>query len=167
MSRWYKNSPWKTVSRSPERPHPRELPSPIIEHELENVLTEARRARFRQVLARRTTRVAVVIEDCYRMHNVGAILRSCEAFGVHRVHVVTGGARFRLSRTSTCGRPPFPGSAQRRRDRSELRGAPKRWVLDPSCGPIVGRSARVGRPARILQRAAHGPGVRQRARRAQ
>lgn len=67
---------------------------------------EARRARVEAALARRLGSVVAVAESVRRRHNASAILRSCEAFGVHEVHLITAG--FKVS----------PGAA---------RGA-ERWV---------------------------------------
>lgn len=41
-----------------------------------------------EVLAQRLARVSVAMEALYHRHNVSAILRTCEALGVHTVHVV-------------------------------------------------------------------------------
>lgn len=53
----------------------------------------ARVARVQAVLARRVGSVVVVAESVRRRHNASAILRTCEAFGVHEVHLVTQGFR--------------------------------------------------------------------------
>lgn len=71
------------------------------------LVSPARRARVEGMLARRLGSVVAVAESVRRRHNASAILRTCEAFGVHEVHLVTAG--FRAS----------PGAA---------RGA-ERWVL--------------------------------------
>ncbi len=55
---------------------------------LEPLVTEQRRARLREVIARRLASVAVVFDRPYDPHNGAAVLRSCEAFGVQRLHVV-------------------------------------------------------------------------------
>jgi tRNA (guanosine-2'-O-)-methyltransferase len=47
--------------------------------------------RVRGALSRRLGSVVAVCEAVRRRHNVSAILRTCEAFGVHEVHLVTGG----------------------------------------------------------------------------
>lgn len=47
-------------------------------------------AKMRGVLDQRLAHVRVAIEAVYHRHNVSAILRTCDAFGVHHVHLVEG-----------------------------------------------------------------------------
>ncbi len=51
-------------------------------------LTAHRRERIETVLARRTRRLTVALEDIYQPHNAAAVLRSCDGFGVQDVHVL-------------------------------------------------------------------------------
>jgi tRNA (guanosine-2'-O-)-methyltransferase len=51
-------------------------------------LTADRQARFAEVLSQRTRRITVVLEDFYGTHNIGAVLRTCDAFGIQDVHVI-------------------------------------------------------------------------------
>lgn len=51
-------------------------------------LTARRRTRFAQVLSQRTRRLTVVLEDLFQSHNISAVLRSCDAFGIQDTHVV-------------------------------------------------------------------------------
>ena len=51
-------------------------------------LTARRRERFAQVLSKRTRRLTLVLEDVFQPHNISAVLRSCDAFGIQDVHVV-------------------------------------------------------------------------------
>ena len=78
-------------------------PSSIGSHPLDSRLTERRAERFRQVLARRVTRITVVIDDCYDPHNATAVLRSCEAFGLSEIHVVTPRNRFGVNKKISQG----------------------------------------------------------------
>lgn len=55
---------------------------------LETYLTPQRKARFDQVIAQRTNFLTVAIEDVYQLHNTSAVVRSCDAFGIQKVHVV-------------------------------------------------------------------------------
>jgi tRNA (guanosine-2'-O-)-methyltransferase len=50
--------------------------------------TERRQARIRSVLARRQPDLTVVLENVHDLHNVSAILRSCDGVGVLRAHAV-------------------------------------------------------------------------------
>ncbi len=60
-------------------------------------LTEARRARFQTVLARRMQWVTVVTEDLYNPHNISAVLRSCDCFGIQSAHIIEANNPYRTS----------------------------------------------------------------------
>ncbi|MFH1530151.1 MAG: RNA methyltransferase [Pseudomonadota bacterium] len=55
---------------------------------LDNYITEKRRARIDEVLARRTRNLVLVLEGVHDPHNVAACLRSAEGLGLQEVHVV-------------------------------------------------------------------------------
>lgn len=74
-----------------------ELPSPVPAHPLDARITADRARKYRQVLARRVSRLAVVIEDSYDPHNATAIIRTCDACGVHRVVVTTARNGFKVN----------------------------------------------------------------------
>ncbi|MBA2479657.1 MAG: RNA methyltransferase [Planctomycetes bacterium] len=84
-------------------PGTRDLPSPVPPHPVDRILTPGRARKYRQVLARRTARLAVVVEDCHDPHNATAIIRTCDAFGVHRVFVTTGRNSFKINRRVSQG----------------------------------------------------------------
>ena len=56
-------------------------------------ITEKRQARVRRMLDERLGSVVVILEAVRRRHNSSAIMRSCECFGVHEVHLVKGNFR--------------------------------------------------------------------------
>ena len=92
------SSPEPVPQDAPFERFRRELPSPVPEHPLEHLLTERRARLFRQVLVRRIQRLAVVVEDCYDPHNATAVIRSCDAFGIHRIFITTGRSSFKINR---------------------------------------------------------------------
>ena len=69
----------------------------VIMAALEPLLTEERRARIDAVLASRSLAVTAVLDRLVDPHNVSAVLRSADAFGVQRVHVIESTEPFRAT----------------------------------------------------------------------
>lgn len=57
------------------------------EHAMPRPVTEQRLQRIRNVLSRRQKDLTLILNNIHDPHNVSAILRSCDAFGVHAVHL--------------------------------------------------------------------------------
>ena len=55
---------------------------------LEPLVTEERRARLLEVIGRRLDAVTVVMDAPHDPHNGGAVVRSCDAFGIQHLYVV-------------------------------------------------------------------------------
>jgi tRNA (guanosine-2'-O-)-methyltransferase len=70
---------------------------------LEPLVTEARRERLRAVIDARLASVTVLMDAPHDPHNGGAVLRSCDAFGVQWLHVVPRVEPFAISTTVTRG----------------------------------------------------------------
>jgi tRNA (guanosine-2'-O-)-methyltransferase len=66
-------------------------------------LSEERRRRIDAVVANRTARLQVALEGVHDPHNAAAVVRTADAYGVQRVHIVEHGVRFRASRKVTQG----------------------------------------------------------------
>lgn len=60
----------------------------LEEHPLADQLTDRRKDRIVEVVERRLTSVTVVMENLYDPHNVSAVVRTAEGFGLDAVHVV-------------------------------------------------------------------------------
>lgn len=88
---------------SPRRRFTRDLPSPFGPHPAEGLLTPERRSAFRQVLARRCKRLAVILEDCHDPHNATAVIRTLDCFGMHRLAVSTSRTTFKINRRISQG----------------------------------------------------------------
>lgn len=51
-------------------------------------LSDRRRAKFERVIARRQPNLTVIIENVHDFHNIGAVLRSCDAVGIMEIFVL-------------------------------------------------------------------------------
>jgi tRNA (guanosine-2'-O-)-methyltransferase len=58
-------------------------------------MTPERFARLKHTLARRQPDLTVLTDNVHKSHNVAAILRSCDAVGVHRIHAVAADGAMR------------------------------------------------------------------------
>lgn len=77
-------------------PHARALPA-SVEHvieALEPLLTAERKQRLSEVIAARSRAIVPVLDGLIDPHNIAAVLRSAEAFGVQEVHVIERGDEF-------------------------------------------------------------------------
>ncbi len=74
----------------------------LLRH-LQAFLTPERRQRIEQVLDVRTRHVTVVLENVYHPHNISAVLRSCDAFGVQDVHIIEGDDSLKVKRDIAVG----------------------------------------------------------------
>lgn len=66
-------------------------------------LTEERIKILAQALSRRTRYITVVLDDIYHPHNISAVVRSCEAFGIQDIHVLQVENPFRPHKGVTKG----------------------------------------------------------------
>lgn len=52
------------------------------------ILTENRQNKFKNTIANRQTDITVVLENVHDPHNIGAVLRSCDAIGINEIYVL-------------------------------------------------------------------------------
>lgn len=71
--------------------------------QLAPLLTEPRLARIKEVVAKRTMNLAVVLEDIYDFGNTSAVMRSAEALGVLPIHHIVKSTKFKVSQRVTKG----------------------------------------------------------------
>ena len=77
-------------------------PEGVIET-LEPLTLDERRARIWSVVRRRLGSVTVLMDAPHDPHNAAAVLRSCDGFGIPRVHLVPRGEEFAVGRTVAKG----------------------------------------------------------------
>ena len=66
-------------------------------HLLSPYLTDARKQRFAEVLGQRTNWVTAVTEDLFDPHNISAVIRSCDGFGIQSAHIIEVNNPYRVS----------------------------------------------------------------------
>lgn len=52
------------------------------------ILTENRQNKFKQTIGNRQTDLTVVLENVHDPHNIGAVMRSCDAVGINEIYVL-------------------------------------------------------------------------------
>ena len=83
------------------RIHSGEIDGEFVIRTLEPFVSERRRHRLLQVFAARVDSVTVVMDAICDPHNGAALLRTCEALGVARIHLLERGASF-LAHAGVC-----------------------------------------------------------------
>jgi tRNA (guanosine-2'-O-)-methyltransferase len=76
---------------------------PGLEKYLAEMVTQERRDKFAAVLDLRTRYLTAVIEDVRHAQNAGAVVRSCECFGVQEMQVIENEKKFILHSDVVCG----------------------------------------------------------------
>jgi tRNA (guanosine-2'-O-)-methyltransferase len=82
---------------------PPDLPPWEVIERLDPYLTPDRKVRIERVIAGRTDTVAVVVEGLMNQGNISAVMRTAEALGFHRMHIVEAAGRFKKSARTTQG----------------------------------------------------------------
>ncbi|MGI9546332.1 MAG: TrmH family RNA methyltransferase [Flavobacteriaceae bacterium] len=70
---------------------------------LESFVSEERKARFQEVLSKRTNFITVVTEDVFQLHNSSAVIRSCDVFGIQSAHLIEDRFGKRLDKNIAMG----------------------------------------------------------------
>ncbi len=65
------------------------------------IITDKRLAKMNAVLNQRLNKLTIVLDNVYDSHNISAVLRSCEAFGVQDVHIIETTEKFVVNREIT------------------------------------------------------------------
>ena len=111
---------------------------------LEPLVTEAAAARLQEVIARRLASVAVVFDAPHDPHNGAAVVRSCEAFGVQRLHVVERAGTFLAARLGRARRARSGSTSSATRKRASAIAVGARDASARARRGAPGRGARAG-----------------------
>jgi len=121
---------------------------------LEPLVTEERRARLREVIAERLGCVTVVMDAPHDPHNGGAVIRSCDAFGIQHLHVVERHEPFLLATTVSKGSEKWVDvhlHATSRTAAESLASAGHEFIATDPDGELAPEDlCRVARPALVI-----------------
>lgn len=70
---------------------------------LQSFLTPERKALFDKLIIERSNHMQVVLEDLYQPHNISAVLRSCDCFGVQNIHIIEKRHAFAIKKKVSLG----------------------------------------------------------------
>ena len=88
-------------------------------------MTPRRFARLSAILDRRQVDLTVLMDNLQKPHNVSAVIRTCDAVGVHKIHAISDAESFATRATSAAGTARFVEVSLHRREEDaleELRG---------------------------------------------
>ena len=116
--------------------------APVPEDSLPDIPEEERRpARMRLVAGRRLGGVRVVLDGVHDPHNISAVLRSCEGFGVQHVHLVGLMEGLPVNRAITLRLREMAGASRACRRRGVRPGAARAGVRPLGGGARPRRAA--------------------------
>jgi tRNA (guanosine-2'-O-)-methyltransferase len=78
------------------------IESELIKH-LSQFITENKRQKIEDALQHRTYYLTVVLEDIYQPHNASAVVRTCDCFGLQKIHVIENKNLYKVNPDVTLG----------------------------------------------------------------
>lgn len=75
----------------------------IVLNELLELLSDNKTALFEEIAAERTDFIHVVIENLYQEHNASAVLRTCDCYGINKLHVIENKNKYKVNRDIALG----------------------------------------------------------------
>lgn len=74
-----------------------------VYEELAQLVSEHKSELFDQIAAERTDYINVVIENLYKEHNASAVLRTCDCYGIKKLHVIENENQYKVNREIALG----------------------------------------------------------------
>ena len=75
----------------------------IVLNELLGLLSENKAALFEEIASQRTNFIHVVVENLYQAHNASAVLRTCDCYGINKMHVIENINKYKVNRDIALG----------------------------------------------------------------
>lgn len=72
-------------------------------NQLSSFLTKKRINRIEEVLSKRLKNISILLEDIHQGHNVSAVLRTCDNFGIQNVYIIEDSNKITLSKNISLG----------------------------------------------------------------
>jgi tRNA (guanosine-2'-O-)-methyltransferase len=72
-------------------------PSLELQEYLKKFITEERFKKFQAAIIQRTRHLTIALEDIYQPHNASAVLRTCDCFGIHDVHIIENKNKYEVN----------------------------------------------------------------------
>ena len=69
----------------------------IVLNELLELLSENKASLFNEISAERTNHIHVVVENLYQEHNASAVLRTCDCYGINKMHVIENINKYKVN----------------------------------------------------------------------
>jgi tRNA (guanosine-2'-O-)-methyltransferase len=74
-----------------------------VYNELAQLVSEHKHELFDKIAADRTDYINVVIENLYKEHNASAVLRTCDCYGIKKLHVIENENQYKVNRDIALG----------------------------------------------------------------
>ena len=74
-----------------------------VYNELVQLVSEHKHELFDNIAADRTDYINVVIENLYKEHNASAVLRTCDCYGIKKLHVIENENQYKVNRDIALG----------------------------------------------------------------
>ena len=75
----------------------------IVLEELLQLLSENKMMLFNKIAKERTDYIHVVVENLYQAHNASAVLRTCDCYGIQKMHVIENKNKYKVNHDIALG----------------------------------------------------------------
>jgi tRNA (guanosine-2'-O-)-methyltransferase len=70
---------------------------------LYDIITPNKREMFDRIASQRTNHITLAIENVFQEHNASAVLRSCDCFGIQKLHIIEKDNAYKVQRDIALG----------------------------------------------------------------